>query len=54
MVRCGFHRAVRAILGAADVQTRLPQSQWVEYWSFPVRDPMGNTLSTPKSDAWSP
>jgi catechol 2,3-dioxygenase-like lactoylglutathione lyase family enzyme len=56
MDRRGFHRAVRAILGAGDVQTRFPEPQWVGYWSFPVRDPMGNTVevSTPKSDSWSP
>ena len=48
-----FHRTVTALVDAA-AETRHPDPQWVGYWSFPVKDPMGNTveLSTPERSAW--
>ena len=48
----------RAVAAARDVGTDSLKAkpQWVGYWSFPVRDPMGNTveISTPDRDAWPP
>lgn len=31
-------------LGTVGVDARWPEPRWVGYWSFPVRDPMGNTV----------
>lgn len=47
-----FRQAVQR-LQAAGVSTLTPEPQWVGYWSFVVRDPMGNTveLSDPESPA---
>ena len=38
-----FHAAV-ARLQAAGVESFHEAPQWVNYWSFPVTDPMGNTV----------
>ncbi|MEZ5378187.1 MAG: VOC family protein [Acidimicrobiales bacterium] len=48
-----FVEAVEALL-AEGVPVWRDQPSWVGYWSFPVRDPMGNTveLSTPDRDSW--
>jgi len=50
----GFVRAVAAA-SAHGSRTRWPAPHWVGYWSFPVRDPMGNTveISTPDRHAWT-
>ena len=50
-----FRRAVAAAR-VADVDTFLSEPRWVGYWSYPVKDPMGNTLeiTTPQHDAWPP
>jgi len=50
-----FAQAISAAL-ASDVECWLAEPQWVGYWSFPVRDPMGNTveLSAPEQSAWEP
>lgn len=49
-----FRRAVENV-GRRGVEAHNQQPAWVGYWSFPVRDPMGNTveLSTPGEEAWS-
>lgn len=49
-----FVRAVDAATSAGTPCHRA-EPQWVGYWSFPVRDPMGNTveLSTTDRNAWS-
>jgi catechol 2,3-dioxygenase-like lactoylglutathione lyase family enzyme len=48
----------RAIESARVAEVEVPHSepQWVGYWSFPVKDPMGNTveITTPQRDAWPP
>lgn len=48
-----FVRAVDAATTAGTPRHRA-EPKWVGYWSFPVRDPMGNTveLSTTDRDAW--
>ncbi len=48
-----FDTAVRALL-ADGAPTWRPTPEWVGYWSFPVRDPMGNTVevTTPNRDGW--
>ena len=48
-----FRRVVETAL-ALDVDRRLPEPQWVGYWSFPMRDPMGCTVevSAVDCDAW--
>ncbi len=50
-----FGRAVEAARSAG-VETRHTEPVWVRYWSFPVIDPMGNTveISTADRDAWPP
>jgi len=52
-----FRRAVVALPGSdSECLHELPQ--WVGYWSFPVKDPMGNTVElswpaeTPPSRDW--
>lgn len=49
-----FGRAVDAAT-TAGMPCHRAEPQWVGYWSFPVRDPMGNTveLSTTDRNAWS-
>ena len=49
-----FARAVHAAV-AAGCDTHTGDPEWVGYWSFPIRDPMGNTIeqSTPDRDAWA-
>lgn len=48
-----FCRAVERALSRG-VSTLHSEPEWVGYWSFPLRDPMGNTveLSTANRDAW--
>ena len=50
-----FRLAVAAARQAG-VEAFHPEPTWVGYWSFPVRDPMGNTveISTPEREAWPP
>jgi catechol 2,3-dioxygenase-like lactoylglutathione lyase family enzyme len=50
-----FRRAIRS-LAAAGVTVRFSEPQWLGYWSYPVRDPMGHTveISTPDRDSWPP
>lgn len=50
-----FQRAV-AELGASDTDVWRMEPEWVGYWSFPVKDPMGNTIeiSTVHRAAWPP
>jgi hypothetical protein len=50
-----FRRAVRS-LAAAGVTARFSEPQWVGYWSYPVRDPIGHTVevSTAARDSWPP
>lgn len=55
---CGaseFQRAVAAATVHA-VETFYDEPRWVGYWSFPVQDPMRNTveISTPDRTAWPP
>ena len=38
------YRPVLARLKAADVSALHDKPQWVHYWSYPVKDPMGNTV----------
>lgn len=38
-----FRSAVQRLIDAG-VEARHAEPQWVSYWSFPVRDPMGNTV----------
>ena len=42
-------------LRASGAEPYWPEPQWVGYWSFPVRDPGGNTveISCPAREAWS-
>lgn len=40
----GYRAAVDRLLASPDVPKLLDSPQWVGYWSFPVRDPMGNTV----------
>jgi catechol 2,3-dioxygenase-like lactoylglutathione lyase family enzyme len=47
-------------LAEAQVPTFFDSPQWVGYWSFPVKDPMGNTVeltlpmdSEPQEKVWS-
>lgn len=50
----GYAAAIdRAIAGGVECWRQAPD--WVGYWSFPVRDPMGHTveLSSADPDAWS-
>ena len=37
-------RAAVACLQAARIESFHEAPQWVNYWSFPVTDPMGNTV----------
>lgn len=55
LAAAAFARAIAAAV-ASGVECWLPEPQWVGYWSFPVKDPMGNTveLSTPDRSAWEP
>ncbi|MGI9648543.1 MAG: VOC family protein [Acidimicrobiia bacterium] len=48
-----FCRAVEATRRTG-VPARHSEPQWVGYWSFPVKDPMGYTveISTAEEDAW--
>ena len=39
----GFRRAVSRLLSRGTACAH-DEPQWVGYWSFPVRDPMGNTV----------
>jgi len=39
----GFETAVQRLM-AADVEAFYKEPQWQNYWSFPVKDPMGNTV----------
>jgi hypothetical protein len=50
-----FCRAVQAAR-VAKANTFHSEPQWVGYWSFPVKDAMGNTveITTPQRDAWPP
>jgi catechol 2,3-dioxygenase-like lactoylglutathione lyase family enzyme len=51
-----FRRAVRS-LAAAGVTARFSEPQWVGYWSYPVRDPIGHTVEisiTTDRDSWPP
>jgi hypothetical protein len=49
-----FRRVVEATRSAKTVLTRFAEPQWVGYWSFPVKDPMGYTveITTPQLSAW--
>lgn len=40
---------------ASDVECWQAAPEWVGYWSFPIKDPMGNTveLSAPERSAWT-
>ncbi len=55
----GYRTAVDRLTASPDVPTMLREPQWVGYWSFPVRDPMGNTVelswpdTAPSSPRWS-
>ena len=52
-----FRRAV-AVLSASEADCLHDLPQWVGYWSFPAKDPMGNTVElswpaeTPQPDRW--
>ncbi len=52
-----FRRAIRA-LRSAGVESLHDVPQWVGYWSFPVKDPMNNTVElswpqeSPEATAW--
>ncbi len=48
-----FCRAVDAVRTLGH-ESFADEPRWVGYWSFPVKDPMGNTveLSTPTAAAW--
>lgn len=48
-----FRRVVEAAL-AEGVASRFPEPRWVGYWSFPIRDPMGNTveITAVENEAW--
>lgn len=53
-----FVRAIHAVRLSTS-RTLHDSPQWVGYWSFPVRDPMGNTVEitwpppkTPRSARW--
>lgn len=48
-----FVRVVESVRGA-EIDTFHPGPQWIGYWSFPVKDPMGYTveISTPERTAW--
>jgi catechol 2,3-dioxygenase-like lactoylglutathione lyase family enzyme len=46
-ITCESDMAFRAALqrlGEAQVSSFFDQPQWLGYWSFPVKDPMGNTV----------
>lgn len=47
-----FGQAFERLAAVATVERLHPTPQWVGYWSFPVRDPMGNTveLSWPEAE----
>ncbi len=49
----GFRAAVDRVLDSR-AGTWFDAPQWVGYWSFPVRDPMGNTVELSCADeaAW--
>ena len=49
-----FEPAVRRVR-ASGAELMWEQPRWVGYWSFPVRDPGGNTveISCPDREAWS-
>ncbi len=49
-------RVAVAALRKAGVPGWSAEPQWVGYWSYPVQDPMGNTveISTPDRDSWTP
>lgn len=49
-----FGRVVVSLL-ASPSPSRNALPEWVGYWSFPVQDPMGNTveISTPDRAAWT-
>jgi len=38
-----FRKAVTNVLSAG-IETFFIEPEWLNYWSFPVRDPMGNTV----------
>ena len=48
-----FRRSV-ASMRAARIEAQFTEPKWVGYWSYPVRDPMGNTVevSTPGRGSW--
>lgn len=50
-----FRRAVRSAREAG-TEPHFDAPRWLGYWSFPVRDPMGNTveISSPSQGAWLP
>jgi len=43
LTRKGFRDAVNKLLDAK-VETYYDRPKWQNYWSFPVKDPMGNTV----------
>jgi hypothetical protein len=54
-----FRRIVERLL-MADTPRFYPKPQWHGYWSFPVKDPMGNTIEVthapaeePSNEEWS-
>ena len=56
----GDYRSVLARLRAAGVTALHDKPQWVHYWSYPVKDPMGNTVEivlpldeAPADTAWT-
>lgn len=42
--KTGLNTIVQRVLGDAQIVRRYALPQWVGYWSFPVKDPMGNTV----------
>lgn len=55
----GYRSAVDRLVTSPDITRLHGAPQWVGYWSFPVRDPMGNTVElswpeiTPSSTTWT-